>query len=136
MSNIDSHFFQPSPPQHRTVEEDENLELLANRLNPTAEQITEWLQSPQIRQWLNQQMMGIPGNLKLEAVNILINKIIQVSDKDHRVEFANANAAIGVDVLRWNLWAFYRLPYARGYQAPDCGYTLKLHLEQKAASQN
>lgn len=106
------------------------------RLNPTAEQITEWLQSPQIRQWLTQQMMGIPNQLKIEAVNILITKIVKDPDKDCRIEFANSDAAIGVDVLQWNLWAFYRLPYAHGYKAPDCDYGLKQHLEQKAASQN
>ncbi|MBD2441178.1 hypothetical protein [Nostoc sp. FACHB-110] len=104
-------------------------QLKANRLNPTAEQITEWLQSPQIRQWLTQQPMGIPSNTKVEAVNLLISKIVKDPDKDCRIEFANSNAAVGVDVLRWRLWAFYRLPYARDFQAPDCGYTLKQHLE-------
>jgi hypothetical protein len=39
------------------------------------------------------------------------------------------SAAIGIDVLRWQFWASYKLPYAIGIKAPDCPYTLKKHLD-------
>ena len=54
--------------------------------------------------------MGIPNNLKIEAINTIIKNVIQNPDKDSRVQFGSST--IGVDVLRWQLWASYKLPYA------------------------
>ncbi|MCC5641015.1 hypothetical protein LC593_35350 [Nostoc sp. CHAB 5844] len=126
MSNIKGDFrniFSKSSNQELDL-----AQLLANRLNPTAAQITDWLQSPQIQQWLNKQPMGITNALKMEAVNTIVSKITDNPDKDCRIEIGNS--AIGVDVLRWQLWAFYRLPYARDFKAPDCPYTLTKHWEK------
>jgi len=106
----------------------EKTALLANRLTPTPDQITDWLQSPQIKQWLTKLLMGIPNNLKMEAVNTIIKNVIHNPDKDCRIVLDSA--AIGIDVLRWQLWASYKLPYASAIKAPDCPYTLKKHLEK------
>lgn len=71
--------------------------------------------------------MGVPNNLKIEAVNTIIKNVIQNPDKDCRVQFDSST--IGVDVLRWQIWASYKLPYASGIKTPDCPYTLKKHLD-------
>jgi hypothetical protein len=115
MSNIDEHFHNGKKA------------LLTNRLTPSNDQIKTWLQSPQIKQWLTKLLMGIPNNLKIEAVNTLIKNVVQNPDKDCRVQFGSS--AIGVDVLRWQLWASYKLPYASTIKSPDCPYTLKKHLD-------
>ncbi len=70
--------------------------------------------------------MGITNALKTEMVNTITKNVIQNPDKDCRVQYSGA--AIGIDVLRWQLWASYKLPYASGLKAPDCPYTLKKHL--------
>lgn len=127
MSNPDARFHQLFQPKKPVNQDDEKTALLANRLTPTEEQITDWLQSPQIKQWLTKLPMGITNNLKMEAVNTIIKNVIQNPDKDCRVQFGSA--AIGVDVLRWQLWASYKLPYASGIKAPDCPYTLKKYLD-------
>ncbi|MBW4689238.1 MAG: hypothetical protein KME40_30130 [Komarekiella atlantica HA4396-MV6] len=130
MSNIDAHFhqlFQPKTPANKL---DEKTALLANRLTPTDEQIRDWLQSPEIKQWLTKQTMGITNTLKIEMVNTIIKNILDKPDKDCRVQYSGA--AIGIDVLRWQLWASYKLPYASTIKAPDCPYTLKKHLEGEA----
>ncbi|MCC5633054.1 hypothetical protein LC613_36640 [Nostoc sphaeroides CHAB 2801] len=44
-----------------------------------------------------------------------------------RVQFGSST--IGVDVLRWQLWASYKLQKASGIKTPDCPYTLKKHLD-------
>jgi hypothetical protein len=108
-------------------EELDKITLLANRLTPTNDQIRDWLQSPQIKQWLTKLLMGIPNNLKIEAINTIIKNVIQNPDKDCRVQFGSA--AIGIDVLRWQLWASYKLSYATTIKSPDCPYTLKKHLD-------
>ncbi|NDJ26174.1 hypothetical protein GS682_32310 [Nostoc sp. B(2019)] len=128
MSNIDAHFHQLFQPKNPVNKLDEKTALLANRLTPTDEQIRDWLQSPEIKQWLNKQMMGITNTLKIEMVNTIIKNILDKPDKDCRVQFGGA--AIGIDVLRWQLWVSYKLPYASGLKAPDCPYTLKKHLEE------
>lgn len=127
MSNTDAHFHQLFQPQSQVNKDDENPTLLANRLTPTDDQIQDWLQSPQIKQWLTKLLMGIPNNLKIEAINTIIKNVIQNPDKDCRVQFGSST--IGIDVLRWQLWASYKLPYASGIKAPDCPYTLKKHLD-------
>ncbi|MBE9210525.1 hypothetical protein IQ244_29290 [Nostoc sp. LEGE 06077] len=124
MSNINSNFSQFF--QHQTNQDDDNLTLSANRLIPTNDQIKDWLQSPQIKQWLTKVPMGITNNLKMEAINTIISRVSENPNKDCRVQFGST--AIGVDVLRWQLWAFYQLPYANGIKAPDCPYTLEKHL--------
>jgi hypothetical protein len=126
MSNTDAHFHQLFQPQSQVNNDNENPMLLANRLTPTDDQIQDWLQSPQIKQWLTKLLMGIPNNLKIEAINTIIKNVIQNPDKDCRVQFGSST--IGVDVLRWQLWASYKLPDASGIKAPDCPYTLKKHL--------
>jgi hypothetical protein len=128
MSNIDAHFHQLFQPKTQVKKLDEKTALSTNRLTPSDEQIRDWLQSPQIKQWLNKQMMGITNTLKIEMVNIIIKNILDKPDKDCRVQYSGA--AIGVDVLRWQLWASYKLPYASGIKAPDCPYTLQKHLKQ------
>ncbi|WGV24196.1 hypothetical protein [Halotia branconii] len=125
MLNIDAHFHQLFKPN----QDNEKTALLANRLNPTNEQITTWLQSPQIKQWLTKLLMGIPNDLKVEAVNTIIKNVIRTPNKDCRVQFGSST--IGVDVLRWQLWASYRLPYASTVKSPDCPYTLKMHLDDE-----
>lgn len=127
MLNTDAHFHQLFQPKSQVNKYDENPALLANRLTPTNDQIRDWLQSPQIKQWLTKLLMGIPNNLKLEAVNTIIKNVIQNPDKDCRVQFGSST--IGVDVLRWQLWASYKLQKASGIKAPDCPYTLKKHLD-------
>ncbi len=123
MSNIDANFQH----QKQANKDNEKTALLPNRLAPTDEQIRDWLQSPQIKQWLTKLLMGIPNNLKIEAVNTIIKNVIQNPNKDCRVQFGSS--AIGIDVLRWQLWASYKLPYASTIKSPDCAYTLKKHLE-------
>jgi hypothetical protein len=127
MSNTDTPFHQLFQPKSQVNKYDDNSALLANRLTPTDDQITDWLQSPQIKQWLTKLLMGIPNNLKLEALNTIIKNVIQNPDKDCRVQFGSA--AIGVDVLRWQLWASYKLSYASTIKSPDCPYTLKKYLD-------
>jgi hypothetical protein len=127
MSQKDMNFPQLFQPKSQVNKDEENRALLANRLTPTDDQIKDWLQSPQIKQWLTKLLMGIPNNLKIEAINTIIKNVIQNPDKDSRVQFGSA--AIGVDVLRWQLWASYKLPYASRIKAPDCPYTLKKHLD-------
>jgi hypothetical protein len=129
MSNIDAHFHQLFQPQNPVKKDDEKTALLANHLTPTDDQIRDWLQSPQIKQWLTKLPMGITNALKTEAVNTIISRVIENPDQDCRVQFGSA--AIGIDVLRFSLWASYRLPYASGIKAPDCPYTLKKHLDGK-----
>lgn len=82
MLNTDAHFHQLFQPKSQVNKSDENPALLANRLTPTDDQIRDWLQSPQIKQWLTKLLMGIPNNLKLEAVNAIIKNVIQNPDKD------------------------------------------------------
>ena len=106
---------------------DDLTTLLANRLTPTNEQVRDWLQSHQIKQWLTKQIMGIPNTQKAEMVNAIIKSIAKNPDKDCRVEYNGA--AIGVDVLRWQLWASYRFPFGHKLKTPDCPYTLQKHLE-------
>ncbi|QLE53857.1 hypothetical protein FD724_39215 (plasmid) [Nostoc sp. C057] len=54
--------------------------------------------------------------------------LYKTPDKDYRVQFGSST--IGVDVLRWQLWASYKLPYVSGIKTPDCPfYTLKKHLD-------
>ncbi|WP_193199757.1 hypothetical protein [Nostoc sp. MG11] len=101
--------------------------LLATRLQPTSEQIIDWLRSPQIKQWLIKLPMGIPNNLKIEALLALSSATVGTPDQDCRVVIGG-NSAIGVNVLHWQLWASYKLPYAHAIKAPDCPYTLKKHL--------
>ncbi|YAF99545.1 MAG: hypothetical protein AB3A66_29980 (plasmid) [Nodularia sp. CChRGM 3473] len=127
MSNVDAHFHQLFQPKNQTNKDKERAALIANRLTPTSEQIRDWLQSSQIKQWLTKLLMGIPSNLKTEAVNTIIKNVIENPDKDCRVQFGSST--IGVDVLRWQLWASYKLPYASTIKSPDCPYTLKKHLE-------
>lgn len=127
MSNTDAHFQPLFQPKSQVNKDEENLALLANRLNPTDDQIKDWLQSPQIKQWLTKLLMGIPNHLKTEAINTIIKNVIQNPDKDCRVQFGSST--IGVDVLGWQLWASYKLPYASGIKTPDCPYTLKKHLD-------
>jgi hypothetical protein len=127
MSNIDAHFHQLFQPKKQANQDKEKTALLPNRLTPTDEQIRDWLQSPQIKQWLTKLLMGIPNNLKIEAVNTLTKNVIQDPDKDCRVQFGSST--IGVDVLRWQLWASYRLPYASTIKSPDCPYTLNKHID-------
>ncbi|MBD2512050.1 hypothetical protein H6G91_33295 [Nostoc muscorum FACHB-395] len=127
MSNTDTNFPQLFQPKSQVNEDNENPTLLANRLTPTDDQIKDWLQSPQIKQWLTKLLMGIPNNLKTEAINTIIKNVIQNPDKDSQVQFGSST--IGVDVLRWQLWASYKLPYASGIKTPDCLYTLKKHLD-------
>ena len=127
MSNTDAHFQQLFQPKTQVNKDEENPTQLANRLTPTNDQIKNWLQSPQIKQWLTKLLMGIPNNLKTEAINTIIKNVIQNPDKDYRVQFGSST--IGVDVLQWQLWASYKLPYASGIKTPDCPYTLKKHLD-------
>ncbi|MHC5770800.1 MAG: hypothetical protein ACYTXI_35525 [Nostoc sp.] len=127
MSNTDTNFPQLFQPKSQVNEDNENPTLLANRLTPTDDQIKDWLQSPQIKQWLTKLLMGIPNNLKTEAINTIIKNVIQNPDKDYRVQFGSST--IGVDVLRWQLWASYKLQKASGIKTPDCPYTLKKHLD-------
>ena len=127
MSNTDPNFQQLFQPKSQVNEDNENPTLLLNRLTPTDDQIKDWLQSPQIKQWLTKLLMGIPNNLKIEAINTIIKNLIQNPDKDPRVQFGSST--IGVDVLRWQLWASYKLPYASTIKSPDCPYTLKKHLD-------
>ena len=127
MSNTDPNFQQLFQPKSQVNEDNENPTLLLNRLTPTDDQIKDWLQSPQIKQWLTKLLMGIPNNLKIEAINTIIKNLIQNPDKDCRVQFGSST--IGVDVLRWQLWASYKLPYASTIKSPDCPYTLKKHLD-------
>ncbi|WDD36192.1 hypothetical protein PQG02_31435 (plasmid) [Nostoc sp. UHCC 0926] len=127
MSNTDTNFKQLFQPKSQVNEDNENPTLLLNRLTPTDDQIKDWLQSPQIKQWLTKLLMGIPNNLKIEAINTIIKNLIQNPDKDPRVQFGSST--IGVDVLRWQLWASYKLPYASTIKSPDCPYTLKKHLD-------
>ncbi|MBD2650959.1 hypothetical protein ACEYW6_32675 [Nostoc sp. UIC 10607] len=127
MSNTDTNFHQLFQPKSQFNEDNENPTLLLNRLTPTDDQIKDWLQSPQIKQWLTKLLMGIPNNLKIEAINTIIKNVTQNPDKDCRVQFGSST--IGVEVLRWQLWAFYKLPYASGIKTPDCPYTLKKHLD-------
>ncbi|MEJ6486137.1 hypothetical protein N0Y54_33580 [Nostoc punctiforme UO1] len=68
MSNTDTNFPQLFQPKSQVNEDNENPTLLANRLTPTDDQIKDWLQSPQIKQWLTKLLMGIPNNLKVEAL--------------------------------------------------------------------
>ncbi|AVH63947.1 hypothetical protein [Nostoc sp. 'Peltigera membranacea cyanobiont' N6] len=98
MCNIDPTFQQLFQPKSQVNEDNENPTLLLNRLTPTDDQIKDWLQSPQIKQWLTKLLMGIPNNLKIEAINTIIKNLIQNPDKDCRVQFGNST--IGVDVLR------------------------------------
>ncbi|GAX38804.1 hypothetical protein [Nodularia sp. NIES-3585] len=125
MSNIATYPHQMFP--DKMPDNKERTKLIANRLNPKADEIKQWLESPQIKQWLTKLMLGIPNNLKMEAVNTIIKNIIENPDKDCRVQFGSST--IGVDVLRWQLWAAYQLPYANKLKTPDCPYTLKKHLE-------
>lgn len=127
MSQIDAHFHQLFQPKTKVNKQDERMALLANRLTPTDDQITDWLQSPQIKQWLTKLLMGVPNNLKLKALNTIIKNVIQNPDKDCRVQFGTST--IGIDVLRWQLWASYKLPLASRIKAPDCPYTLEKHLD-------
>lgn len=127
MSNTDPTFQQLFQAKSQVNEDNENPTLLANRLTPTDDQIKDWLQSPQIKQWLTKLLMGIPNNLKIEAINTIIKNVKQNPDKDYRVQFGSST--IGVDVLRWRIWASYKLPYASGIKTPDCPYTLKKHLD-------
>lgn len=106
---------------------DELTALLANRLTPTNDQVRDWLQSPQIKQWLTKKIMGIPNTTKAEMVNTIIKSIAKKSNQDCRVQYDGAT--IGVDVLRWQLWASYRLPFGHKLKTPDCPYTLEKHLE-------
>jgi hypothetical protein len=69
MSNTDANFQQLFQPTSQVNKDNENPTLLVNRLTPTDDKIKSWLQSPQIRQWLTKLLMGIPNNLKIEAVN-------------------------------------------------------------------
>ncbi|MBC1224750.1 hypothetical protein GNF10_35470 [Nostoc sp. UCD121] len=98
MSNIDTNFHQLFQPKSQVNEDNENPTLLLNRLTPTDDQIKDWLQSPQIKQWLTKLLMGIPNNLKVEVINTIIKNVIQNPDKDYRVQFGSST--IGVDVLR------------------------------------
>lgn len=127
MSNKDASFQQLFQPISQVNKDNENPTLLANRLTPTDEQIRDWLQSPPIKQWLTKLLMGIPNNLKTEAINTIIKNVIQNPDKDCRVQFGSST--IGVDVLRWQLWASYKLQKASGIKTPDCPYTLKKYLD-------
>ena len=127
MSNTNAHFQQLFQPKTQVNKDEENPTQLANRLTPTDDQIKNWLQSPQIKQWLTKLLMGIPNNLKTEAINTIIKNLIQNPDKDCRVQFGSST--IGVDVLRWQLWASYKLQKASGIKTPDCPYTLKEHLD-------
>jgi hypothetical protein len=133
MSNIDAHFHQLFQPKTPVKKNDEKTALLTNRLTPTDDQIRDWLQSPEIKQWLVKLPMGITNALKTEMVNTITKNILDKPDKDCRVQYSGA--AIGVDVLRWQLWASYKLPYASGIKAPDCPYTLKKHLEVEVNKQ-
>lgn len=130
ISTVDADFHQLFQSKSQVNKDDEKTTLLANRLTPTNDQIRDWLQSPQMKQWLTKLPMGIPNTLKMEIINTLIKNIADNPDKDCRVEYGGA--AIGVDVLRWQLWASYGLPYASGIKAPDCPYTLKKHLEKES----
>ncbi|ACC84938.1 hypothetical protein [Nostoc punctiforme] len=127
MSNTDANFQQLFPPTSQVNKDNENPTLSVNHLTPTDDQIKDWLQSPQIKQWLRKLLMGIPNNLKVEAINTIIKNVIQNPDKDYQVQFGSST--IGVYVLRWQLWAAYKLPYASGIKTPDCPYTLKKHLD-------
>ncbi|MBE9038224.1 hypothetical protein [aff. Roholtiella sp. LEGE 12411] len=128
MSNKNSKSHNSSTRETFKNAESPKTALLANRLTPTNNQITDWLRSPQIKQWLIKLPMGITNALKTEMVNTIIINILDKPDKDCRVQYSGA--AIGVDVLRWQLWASYKLPYASAIKAPDCPYTLKKHLEE------
>ncbi|WP_341531743.1 hypothetical protein WKK05_40490 (plasmid) [Nostoc sp. UHCC 0302] len=124
MTNINAHF------QPENLNKDDDLAtLLANRLTPTADQIAEWLQSPLIKQWLTKQPMGIPNTLKVEIINTIIKNINSKQNEDCQVQYGGA--VIGVDVLRWQLWASYRPPFGSTIKSPDCPYTLLLHLESQ-----
>ncbi|MCC5633529.1 hypothetical protein LC613_39410 [Nostoc sphaeroides CHAB 2801] len=127
MSNTDANFQQLFQPKTQVNKDEENPTKLASRLTPNYDQIKNWLQSPQIKQWLTKLLMGIPNNLKTEAINTIIKNVIQNPDKDCRVQFGSST--IGVDVLRWQLWASYKLQKASGIKTPDCPYTLKKHLD-------
>jgi hypothetical protein len=76
--------------------------------------------------------MGITNALKTEMVNIIIKNIVEQPDKDCQTQFGST-AAIGVDVLRWELWATYKLPYANVIKAPDCPYTLQKYLSEEVS---
>lgn len=76
MSNIDAHFQQLFQPKTQVNKDEQNPAQLANRLIPTDDQIKDWLQSPQIKQWLTKLLMGIPNNLKTEAINTIIKNVI------------------------------------------------------------
>ncbi|RCJ31923.1 hypothetical protein A6769_29345 [Nostoc punctiforme NIES-2108] len=103
MSNTDANFQQLFQLTSQVNKDNESSTLLVNRLTPTDDQIKDWLQSPQIKQWLTKLLMGIPNNLKIEAINTIIKNVIQNPDKDCRVQFGSST--IGVDVLRWQIWA-------------------------------
>lgn len=130
MSSRDASFHQLFQSKNQVNQGDEKTALLASRLTPTNDQIRDWLQSPQIKQWLTKLTMGIPNTLKMEIINTLVKNIADNPDQDCRIEYSGA--AIGVDVLRWQLWASYRLPYASGIKALDCPYTLKKHLQNQS----
>lgn len=73
--------------------------------------------------------MGIPNPLKMKIANTIIKNVIESSDEDCRVQFGGA--AIGIDVLRWQLWASYRLSYANTIKSPNCPF----HIRCKKTSQ-
>jgi hypothetical protein len=78
--------------------------------------------------------MGITNALKTEMVNTITKNILDKPDKDCRVQYSGA--AIGVNVLHWQVWASYKLPYAHAIKAPDCPYTLQKHLKQSTPEQS
>ncbi|MCC5633912.1 hypothetical protein LC613_41600 [Nostoc sphaeroides CHAB 2801] len=71
MSNTDANFQQLFQPKTQVNKDEENPTKLASRLTPNYDQIKNWLQSPQIKQWLTKLLMGIPNNLKTEAINTI-----------------------------------------------------------------